>query len=489
MSEKKIILINYFFNVVKTLSNLIFPLITFTYTSRVLGVEGIGSFNFARSYTGYYILLASLGMSSYGVREAAKIRDSKSQLSTFAQEMLCINFFSTIISIIAMITSIFLVKRLQNYTLLLMINGVSILLNGLSMEWLYSAMEKYRYITIRSLVFQIISIIMMVLLVHDSKDLAKYAAINVFSASGSYILNFINCRKYISFTKREKYNFKKHIKPLCILFAMTISVSLYALLDSTMLGFMQSDSAVGLYTAGIKMNKLSTALITALGVVLVPRLSYYYEKGEKEKFMYLVQKAYKCNFLLSVPICVGIGTLGKPIILLLSGCEFLDAQQISLILTPIIIFIPFSILTSNQILIPMRKDTLVLKATCVGAITNFVANMFLIPRFSYIGAAIGTVLAEGVVMIANYMYAKKNLDMKNIMRGYWKYWIAAFPILLITWEVMRLVTNNILVIFYSVATSAMVYFLILLLLREEMVLEGLTIILNFGKRKRRKANV
>lgn len=137
MGKQKSLVNNIIFNFAKTLSSLVFPVITFAYCSRVLGADGIGKANFAKSVISYFTMVAMLGMNYYGTREAAKVRDDREKLSHFAQEMLVINGCSTVIAYLAFIASLFLVKKFQDYTLLLLVNSASIVLMGLGMEWLY----------------------------------------------------------------------------------------------------------------------------------------------------------------------------------------------------------------------------------------------------------------------------------------------------------------------------------------------------------------
>lgn len=91
---------NFVFNFIKTGMSMLFPIITFTYASRILSVEGIGKINFTKSIVTYFVLLAQLGMYNYGTREAAKIRNNKDKLSKFTQEMMLINGVATVVSYI-----------------------------------------------------------------------------------------------------------------------------------------------------------------------------------------------------------------------------------------------------------------------------------------------------------------------------------------------------------------------------------------------------
>lgn len=473
MSHEKSIIENYFFNLMKTLAGLLFPIITFAYSSRVLGVEGIGKVNFSKSYITYFTMTALLGMNYYGTREAAKLRDNKKLLSKFVQEMLMINGIATLAAYIMLIISILLVSKLRNYETLLVVNSMSIILQGLGMEWLYQALEEYRYIAVRSVIFQAIALILMFIFVKDSKDVVFYAAICVFATYGSYILNFLNARKYIEWHWFGGYTFRKHCKPLFMLFAMAVSIQLYAVLDSTMLGFLQGDIAVGKYTAAVKVNKMTTSLITAVGVVLIPRLSYYIGNHQTDNLKELTDKAYNLVFCLSVPIGIGLCVLSDDILLLFSGKEFLTASVTMKLLSPIVILIPFNVVTNTQTFVPMGKEKLILISTFSGAVMNIICNLLFIPVYAENGAAVATVLAEAVIAVICYINVRRYFSMKEICRVYYQYWVAAAPIPFIVSVTKKVNVNCWIQLVISIGLSAAVYFILLLLFRNCYVLEAL----------------
>lgn len=484
MPKEKSIIKNSIFNFVKTLSSVAFPVITFTYSARILGVDGIGQVSFTKSFVSYFTMLALLGMNYYGTREAAKLRDDRDMLSKYVHEMLIINGITTLLAYVLLLLSMMFIPKLRGYTALLMINSLAIVLQGMGMEWLYQGMEEYRYIAVRSILFQIGALVAMFVFVRGAEDVVPYAAVTLAASSGSYILNFINARKYIHLRWYGKYEVKKHLQPLLWLFAMTVSIELYTVLDSTMLGFLQGDAAVGRYTAAVKVNRMVNLLITSVGVVLIPRLSFYIDLGKWEKIKELVDKAYNFVFMLSVPGAIGLFVLSNEIILLFSGSAFSSATSTMRLLVPIVLIIPISVVTQHQAFIPMGKEKLILRATISGAVTNFTYNLFLIPRFAENGAAIATVAAETVVMIVSLTCAKEFFDMRRIFRKYYQYWLAAIPIPLIAMLAKVLPVHYVIRMLIVMALSAACYFLLLFVLKNDYLLEAFQVVWNklMGKR-------
>lgn len=475
---------NFIFNFIKTASNIFFPVVTFTYSARILGVDGVGQVNFAKSVVSYFTLIAILGMNYYGLREAAKVRDNKSSLSKFTQEMLIINGCTTVLAYVLLVVVMTMVPKFHGYEALLLVNSLAILLQGMGMEWLYQALEEYRYIAVRSVLFQIGALAAMFLFVRDEKDVLPYAAVTLAASSGSYVLNFINARKYISFRHCSNYEIRKHLRPILWLFAMAVSIELYTVLDSTMLGFLKGDNAVGLYTAAIKVNKMVNTLITAMGAVLIPRLSYYIGGERYGEVESLIKKAYNYIFLLSVPAAVGLFMLSDEIILLFSGSEFAAAGLTMRIMTPIVLLIPFSVMTNQQTFIPMRKEKLILISTSVGAVTNFTLNLLLIPRYAENGAAVATVLAETAVATVCLMNVRRYFDMKQILRSVWQYWLAAAVIPIVVLLIKLADVPYFVHISLAIPLSAVLYLVILLLLKNQYVKEAIHMIRerNVGRR-------
>ena len=141
-------------NVILTMSSFIFPLITFPYISRILLPVGTGKVSFATSVVNYFLLIAQLGIPTYGIRACAKVRDDKERLSKTVQEILLINFIMCIIAYVLFFCVLFLMPRFQEEKKLLLITSASILFTTLGVEWLFKALEMYSYITWRSIFFK-----------------------------------------------------------------------------------------------------------------------------------------------------------------------------------------------------------------------------------------------------------------------------------------------------------------------------------------------
>ena len=468
---------NFIMNAILTVAGIIFPLITFPYISRVLLVEGSGKVAFATSVVTYFTMFASLGIPTYGVRACAIVRDNKEKLSKTVQELLIISGGTTLLTYIVFGISLFVIPEFAQERTLLLIVGLGIGLNTIGVQWLYNALEQYSYITTCSILFKVIGMILMFLLVKESSDYQIYGGVYVIASFGSYVLNFICLRKFVTFQKTGTYQFKQHLKHIMVFFAMSAGASIYLNLDVVMLRFLQSNEAVGYYNAGIKVKTVLVTCVTSLGTVLLPRLSYYIETADKKAFQLMVGKAFRFVFVAASAVTVYFSIFARESILLLSGEAFLPAVGPMMILMPTVLLIGLSNVTGIQILTPNGREREVMYSIWGGAILDFVLNLIVIPKFSANGAALSTILAEGMVLLLQCWFLRDVLWSYIRQVQCWKIVIALAVASVMTIPVKIWIDSG---VFVTLLVSAIVFFggyaVVLLLLKEPFVSE----ILNSG---------
>ena len=468
---------NFIMNAILTVAGIIFPLITFPYISRVLLVEGSGKVAFATSVVTYFTMFASLGIPTYGVRACAIVRDNKEKLSKTVQELLIISGGTTLLTYTVFGISLFVIPEFAQERTLLLIVGLGIGLNTIGVQWLYNALEQYSYITTCSILFKVIGMILMFLLVKESSDYQIYGGVYVIASFGSYVLGFICLRKFVTFQKTGTYQFKQHLKHIMVFFAMSAGASIYLNLDVVMLRFLQSNEAVGYYNAGIKVKTVLVTCVTSLGTVLLPRLSYYIETADKKAFQLMVGKAFRFVFVAASAVTVYFSIFARESILLLSGEAFLPAVGPMMILMPTVLLIGLSNVTGIQILTPNGREREVMYSIWGGAILDFVLNLIVIPKFSANGAALSTLLAEGMVLLLQCWFLRDVLWSYIRQVQCWKIVIALAVASVMTIPVKIWIDSG---VFVTLLVSAIVFFggyaVVLLLLKEPFVSE----ILNSG---------
>lgn len=300
MGKQKSLKLNFVMNAILTMSQFVFPLITFPYVSRILLPIGTGKVSFATSIVSYFTLFAQLGIPTYGIRACAKVRDNREELSKMVQELFIINLMMSALAYVVYFAAIYYVPRFRQDKDLFLIVGLTIFFNAIGMEWLYKALEQYTYITVRSIIFKFIAIVAMFLMVHEQSDYVIYGGISILASSASNIFNFFHIHRYVNIKPVGHYNFKKHLKAIVIFFAMSCATTIYTHLDTVMLGFIRTDADVGYYNAAVKIKTILVSIVTSLGVVLLPRASYYVEHSMMDEFYRITKKAinfrvFDCN--------------------------------------------------------------------------------------------------------------------------------------------------------------------------------------------------
>ena len=407
---------NLILNILLSVSSILFPLISYPYVFRVLQPEGIGKVALATSVIAYFSMFAQLGIPTYGIRACAKVRDDRQALSRTVHELLGINLVMDGITYALLAGAILLIPKLREERLLYMIISITILLNSIGMEWLYHALEKYMYMTIRSIVFKTIALGALFLLVKQKEDYVIYGAISIFAASASNIMNFFYARKSVDVRIVGKMDWKRHLKPVAIFFALACAATIYTNLDSVMLGFMTTDADVGYYNAAVKVKSLLVNVVTALGAVLLPRSSWYVEHGQMGDFRRMTVKALRFILLVATALSVYFMLYAKECILFLSGDTFLPAEPAMQIIMPTVLMIGLTNILGIQILVPLGKEKVVLKSEIAGAIVDLILNLILIPRYRAAGAAIGTLAAETMVFFVQYLELRGEIG--TLFRNY-----------------------------------------------------------------------
>lgn len=398
--------INVVINLFRTFLSMVFPLITFPYITRVLGPENLGKINYSQSIISYFSILAGLGISSYGVREAAKLRDKKEDFSGFVLSLFKLNLISTAVAYIFLIICMFTVPKFFDYRKLMIILSSSIFFTVIGIDWIYSALEDFFYITVRSFIFQIISITLLFFFVKSPGDYYKYAFILITSSCGSSICNFVHARKFISLRTATHVPIKTHLTPVFIMFGMAVTASIFTTLDTTMVGMMSGDTQVGFYSVGVKCVSLLKGLIIVLSSTLLPRVSYLYE-NDKSEFENLFIKGFQVTLFLALIVSALLFINAEFIVKVLAGGAYSVSISCLKILASVLLFSSVSLVIDNQLFIPMRYEKLNLIGVIIGAVTDFILNLLLIPRYGAVGACIGTLFAEFTMMIYHIIFVKK----------------------------------------------------------------------------------
>ena len=479
--------INAFLNGLRSVLNLLFPLITFPYISRVLSVQGIGIYNFSNTYINYFILIAGLGIATYAVREGAKYRNQKKKIEKFASQVFSINIFATIIAYLLLFLSLVIFKNLNNYVTCILIFSLQILFTTLGTEWIYTIYEDYAYITIRSIAFKILSIILLFILVREPSDYLWYATITVLAGVGSNILNFVHAKSFINIRLTLNTNWRYHLKPILVIFASAVAVTIYVSSDTTILEILKNDYAVGIYSTSVKIYQIAQSLLSAILTVTIPRLAMLWGQKRRSEYNDVLTRVINTLGIFVLPASVGLIMLSREVVLIIAGHKFLSSVNSLRIITWAIIFSIFAWIFSDCVLIPAKRESKVLRNTLITAVINVILNFILIPSMSYDGTSLSTVIAEFSVMIMNGYSCrdiiKPIIFKKDTLKNLFESIIGCVGIvivcLLCQWGWNSMIWTTI----FSIVLSVPMYGAILVLLGNDIATSMLKNVLSIVKRK------
>ena len=477
MNQEKKLVKNSIYSVVYRLVNVLFPLVFSVYSSRVLTAEGVGKVTLAQTIVNYFIVIAALGIPNYGIKKIGATQYDRSERSKVFSELFIINFLSTFICSFAFII-FFSKSKFINRNILYLIFSFHLFLNIFNVDWLYSGIEEYRYIAIRSVAIKILCLIALPLLVRDQSDINIYAALLCFATVGNYLFNIINLHKYVDF-RIDSLQIKRHFKPIFILLASACATEIYTMLDSTMVGTICSETDLGYYANAIKTVRMTYVLITAACTVFLPRLSLYYKEGKQEEFNYLSTQGLKLVLFFSLPIFIGMELLADRLIPLLFGNGFLQSILTLRILAVLLIVFSVAYISGHLVLIASDKEKYTMYASFAGATSNFILNLILLRAVGFNGAAVASVIAEILVTIVLVSSARECVKYSVSKRFVFTTIISTVVMGCIVIIIKRTIDNVLISCFISVLIGGMVYLLCQLLLNNDLII----FLINMGKRK------
>ena len=336
------------------------------------------------------------------------------------------------------------------------------------------------YITIRAVSIKVVAAIALFTLVKDRDDVLWYAAINTCASVGNNIFNFIRLRRKINvklFSFGE-LDIARHLKPALKIFTLNMIVSVSLQLDTVMLGFMKSDAAVGYYTAASKLTRMSLAVLTSLGGVLLPRFSNYISTGHIDEFNELAGKSFSYLICIALPMVAGLVLLADPIIGVFSGSSYAPSVPTLQAIAPIILFVGISGFLSMQILYPMGKENLVIIVASCTTIVNVICNLVLIPKYSQVGAAIASSVSELSGMVVVIFIAGRYLKFSLFNARQLNYIFGTAIMAVVVYFIGSMDCSNLVKICVSVPCGAVVYGLYLLATRDYYAVSVVKLLFN-----------
>lgn len=470
---------NLILNTFRMLLTVCVPLITFPYLAHVFGVKGMGKINFAISVTAVFTLFASLGIYTYGVRNGSYVRDNKIFFTKFAYELLTINFIAVIFAYIIFWICLNTIPAFIENKDLLVIYGISIFFSTLGLDWVFGVYEDYLYITLRQIVVQLCTIVLMFLLVHSPNDIYIWAIATTVLTIMVNVFNFLTCKKYINFKVPDVKNLLllPHLYPIFILFITQLAAKAGSDLNIIMIGLMSTNKETGLYSVVAKVINILITCFAAMTPVLVPKIVSLIKLDDNQAIKF-IHKIFRLMLFISVPAAIGLYVLSNEIIYIIAGDDFVEAAVTLRIIAPVIVFSALNSMIYYNYFVPLHLEKCVLCCTSITLISNLFLNYWLINLYASNGAAISYCIAELLGFIsAIYISNKKCNTCICDFSVLHKYLLGSFLIFLYVSFIKLLEIKIVaLTLLLSITGSIFLYLVIMYLFRDEFVLDVVSII-------------
>ena len=456
---------NAVFNIFYRILNVLFPLITATYVSRILEPAGIGKVAYAQNIVSYFVMFAVLGIPRYGTREIAKSRNNQMAVNRLFTEILIINTISTAVCAVGYYSAVLF--GLVGSSIIYLICGLEILFNFISIDWLFEGEEEYAFITTRSILVKLLSLAALFTFVNDEQDYPIYALITCLGLGCNYLFNVFHARKRVNLIFCD-LNLRRHLKPIMILALSVVASSLYSRVNVTMLGWLCTEENVGYYTNAHKVVNMILTLVTAVSGVFMPRLSYYYQNDSK-KYRQLITAGVKIILFLAIPCCAGLAMVAEDAVTLLFGESFRKSVAAVQVMAVLIVVIGVGDMLCYQAIISSGNEKLLIRSRVYAGIANVILSLLLIPRLQHVGAAIAALVSEvivnGVLLKDALRIVKPNVGLPYVAKVLLGTLVMAMVVLVI----QHCIANVLLSLIISACGGVLVYFVFEKIRRNDIV--------------------
>ena len=472
---------NYIYNTLYRILTLVTPLITTPYTARIFGAEIIGIQSYVGSILAYFMLFAALGTAVYGQREIATCRDDKKKASRTFWEIEFLSVFTTVISLLIWILLILKVENYTEYYIILTINIVGV---AFDISWFFGAYEQFRLIVVRNTIIKAVGIVILFLAVNDKSDIFLYLGLTAASGFLGTLSMWTYLPRFLIKVPLKGLNIKRHFKQTMVYFVPTIATTVYTVLDKTMIGLITKDTAEnGYYEQTSKITKMMLTIITSLNTVMSARMSYLFATEKIDEIKKRLKKSMDFVMFLSIPMVFGIMGIAGNFVPWFFGEGYEKVIILLYVYSPLIIIIGISNCIEEQYLTPSGQRARSSKSVIVGAAVNFCFNLVLIPILKSVGAAIASIIGEGVITIMCVYMSDDFMNWKIILKLAWKRALAGMLMLGAVIGVGVISVNILVLTILQIVSGIFVYFGVLILIKDESALTYARIFINKVNRK------
>lgn len=465
---------NYLYNAGYQILNMIIPLITVPYISRVLGAHDVGINEYTNSWVTFFYLMGQMGITLYGNREVAYHRDDLYERSRTFWGVEALQLMTITFSFVMYLVAVFLFSTtFKEYFLL---QAIWIIATGVDISWYFMGLEEFRITVLRNTLVKFASLILIFTVVKSTDDLGKYILI----LGGAQLVGNLTLWPYLKgnivWVKISEWHPLKHFYPSLLLFIPTITTQVYLVLNRLMLGRMSTQSDLGNFGQADKIVKLVLAIVTATGTVMLPHVANKFAKGDIQGVRKSLYSSFDFVSAISIPMMFGIMGIAKKFAPWFLGSEFILAGSVMFLEAPIIVFIAWSNVTGTQYLMPINRVRDYTTSVTIGAVSNVIFNFVLIAKWGANGAALATVFSEFLVTISQLVMIKSTISWRKLFNGIWKYLLSGLVMFLVVYRICNTITMSIPNLILEIGIGVIIYGIGLLITRATILQSGIALV-------------
>lgn len=407
----KSIAMNSLYNFTLKFFRLIVPIIVSSYVVRTLDQQLYAEFQSASTWLDFALIFGVFGVTAYGIREGARVRDSRERASKLFSSLFSLNLVTNGIVLIAYSAIVFFSMESMSRAIFLVL-GFKVFANIFLVEWLNEAMENYRFITIKTIVVRLIYTVLIFAFIREPDDVVNYCVVVVLTDLLNNLLSFFYIKKRIPLSFRG-IEIMPHMVPLISMLVISNVNMLYTQLDKMLLDQTAGSLSVAIYKIPQDITNMIANLLSSVVMVAVPRLAYYHGNNQDRDYHELLDRSYHSFMLVVFPACMGFACLAQEVMHIYTNSTAYDAA-----IPVLIIFamrtIESSVYTvcANQVFFVYNQERYLVRMLLVCGILNAVLNGLLIAFgvFTPVTAILTTLAAEIVLMVILFRFIQKKLE-------------------------------------------------------------------------------
>lgn len=353
----------------------------------------------------------------------------------------------------------------------------------IDISWLFMGLEDFKKVVIRNSFARLVGLACIFIFIKSSDDLLLYALLTVVVNIISILLMWFYVPRYVGKIVIDKKIVKKTIRPLLRLFLPQIATQVYTLLARTLVGFLSTNDQVIFYDYSQKIVNMVLAMITSIGVVLLPRVSNIIGNGKKEEVPKIIEKTFKIVSYLAIPMAIGLMCVSKILVSWFLDPKYLLVGQLTAWTSLIIIAVSWANIIGVQYLIATKQENKYTLSIIIAAVVNLIMNLFLIPKNGAAGAIISLIAAEYIGIVIQLILVRNQLPVKRMILSILKYIIVSVIMGVIVIFIGNCINNGMLANIMQGISGVIIYIVIMFIIKDDVQKEMVSRVLSMVKKK------